>query len=87
MDTINQWGCTEYPSGELIEHVIDIHDLCLFNDTSHTYLHPANGNHTSLDLAICHPSIFLDFEWNVGDDLCGSDHFPILLKGVATSGE
>ena len=31
-------------------------DICLMNDKSHTYLHPATGNFSSLDLSLCHPS-------------------------------
>ena len=27
-----------------------------------------------------------DCEWKVHDDLCGSDHFPILLKHRVTAG-
>ena len=34
------------------------------------------------------PSLLLDFLWRVLDDLCGSDHFPIVIKhqGPATGG-
>jgi len=45
-----------------------------------TYIHPATGSHSSIDLAICNPALFLDFSWNVNDDLCGSNHFPRILS-------
>ena len=45
-----------------------------------TYLHPPTGNYSVIDLSLCHPSIYLDFDWSVCDDLHGSDHFPNLMK-------
>ena len=33
-------------------------------------------------MSICSPSLFLDFEWQVHDDLCGSDHFPTFLNAT-----
>ena len=35
---------------------------------------------TQDDLAICDPALYLDFSWQVHDDLCESDHLPIILK-------
>ena len=35
---------------------------------------------TSKDLSICHPSLFLYFEWSVCEDPHVSDHFPILIE-------
>ena len=29
--------------------------------------------------ALCSPSLFLDINWKVHEDLCGSDHFPTFL--------
>ena len=52
------------------------------NDKSHTYLHPATGTFSSLDLSLCHPSLLLDFESYVCDDQYGSDHFPIVIESV-----
>ena len=68
--------------GKDLEAVITDHKLCLLNDRSSTYLHPATGTYSSIDLSICSPSLLLDFDWKVGDDLCGSDHFPILLANL-----
>ena len=66
--------------GQQVETFINKHDLCILNDNSITYIHPATGSQTAIDLSLCDPSLFLDFTWEVGDDLCGSDHFPIFLK-------
>ena len=51
------WGCKDNnPKGNIIEDFITKNDLCPMNDKSHTYLHPATGKVSSLDLYICHPS-------------------------------
>ena len=59
--------------------------LCVFNDGSDTYLHPGNGTYSSIDLSIGEPSLLLDFSWHVHDDLCGSDHFPIIMENLFSS--
>jgi hypothetical protein len=51
----------------------------MLNDGSHTYLHPAYGTYSAIDLIILEPQLRLDFSWRVWDDLCGSDHFPIII--------
>ena len=51
--------------GEIIENFIT-NILCLMNDKSNTlntYLHPATGTFSSLDLSLCHPSLLLEFDW------------------------
>ena len=70
--------------GRIIENFINKNNLCLYNNKTPTYLHPATGTYTSLDLSICYPTLLLDYEWKVHDDLCGSDHFPIFLNNIAT---
>ena len=80
------WGCTNTnDKGRIIEDFITKHDLVLLNDKSSTYLHPATGSYSSLDLTICSPGIFPDFNWKVVDDLHGSDHFPIQVSEVGLS--
>ena len=54
-------------------------DLCILNDGSATYIHPAIGSTSALDLSICGPFLVLDYEWKIHEDLCGSDHFPVIL--------
>ena len=78
------WGSDRTDArGKLIEQFILKNNTCIFNTTkSHTYLHPASGSYTSIDLSICDPTTLLDFSWRVGDDLCGSDHFPIFLENI-----
>ena len=51
------WGSSNITSrGRLIENFINHHNLSLLNDGSTTYLHPATGTLTNIDLAICDPS-------------------------------
>ena len=81
------WGCSDTNDrGEIIEDVIAENDLCLLNVKLPTYLHPPTGNY-AIDLSLCHPNIYLDFDWSVCDDLHGSDHFPILIKETESSND
>ena len=66
--------------GKVIESLINQHQLCMYNKKSITYLHPATGTYSAIDLSICDPSLFLDCNWKVHDDTCGSDYLPILLE-------
>ena len=76
----NLWGNTHTDrQGQIVEDFLSENNLCLLNDKSHTYLHPGHGTYSSIDLTISSPSIVLDLAWEVGDDVCGSDHFPILI--------
>ena len=80
------WGCRDTNvKGREIEDFISKHDLCLINDKSHTYLHPASGSYSSLDLTICCPEVAPHFTWKVDKDLHGSDHFPIVISEVGPS--
>jgi endonuclease/exonuclease/phosphatase (EEP) superfamily protein YafD len=75
-----RWGSSgSNIQGKIIEDVIDALDLSLLNSGEGTFL-AQSGEKTHLDLAICHPSLFLDLEWSVHSDLCGSDHFPTFVK-------
>ena len=79
-------GCRDTNvKGRQMEDFISKHNLCLLNDRSHTYLHPATGSYSSLDLTICSPEVAPDFICKVNEDLHGSDHFPILVSEVRPS--
>ena len=66
--------------GHKIEKLIKDHELCLWNDGNPTFVHPATGSFSAIDLSMYSPSLFMDFNWVVHDDLCGSDHFPTFLN-------
>ena len=75
------WGSEETDNkGIILEDFLNDYDLSLLNGKVPTYLSPSSGKYSNLDLSITHPALYLDYSWNVTDDLCGSDHFPILLS-------
>ena len=75
------WGCSSTDGkGQEIADFLLSSSMCLLNNKQSTYIHPATGTSSSIDLALVHPSLFLDFSWKVHDDLCGSDHFPIFIS-------
>jgi hypothetical protein len=74
--------------GKQLEDFLSQEGLCIFSDGTDTYLHPGNGSYSAIDLTVTDPSLLLDFSWKVHDDLCGSDHFPIILESLhSTVGE
>ena len=87
------WGCSDTnDKGVIIEDFMQKkkkkkNDLCLFNNKQSTYLHSPIRKYVSLDLGICSPNIYLDFNWSVLDDLHGSDHFPIVIKEIKSDPE
>jgi len=75
------WGCTKVDRrGKIIEDLITKSNLCILNNASTTYVHPATGSVSAIDLSMCSPDIFLDTHWETLDDLCGSDHYPIAIR-------
>ncbi|OOZ11790.1 hypothetical protein BOW27_11975 [Solemya velum gill symbiont] len=70
------------PLGDLMKNFLTNNNLCLFNDKSSTFLHSRHATFSSIDLSIPDPSLFLDFERSVENDLHGSDHFPLSLKNT-----
>ena len=77
------WGCnTTDNRGTEIENLLLNGNLCLLNSKVHTYIHPATGSRSALDLSFCDPSLFLDYKWSVHSDLCGSDHYPVIITSL-----
>jgi hypothetical protein len=75
------WGSHDVNNkGKNIEKLLSDHQLCIFNDGANTYLHPATGTYTAIDLSITNPELIQDFKWFVHDDLC--DHFPTVLESI-----
>ncbi len=66
--------------GKMVEAFLNHNNLSLWNSGEHTYMHPGTGSFTAIDISICHPSLLLDYAWEVEEDLCGSDHYPVILK-------
>ena len=45
------------------------------------YIFTGNDAYSFIDLTLIDPSLLLDLHWTVHDDLCESDHFPIIVEG------
>ena len=75
------WGCRDINQwGRIIEDFLSEENLCIFNDDATTYLHPASGSATAIDLSLYDPDLYLDYTWRVNEDLCSSDHYPIFIE-------
>ena len=55
-------------------------NLCILDNKSHTYFNSFTGSYSAIDLTLCDPVSYMNYGWKVHDDLCGSDHFSILLE-------
>ena len=64
------WGCSKTDiRGKIIEDLFLKLNLCILNDGSNTYLHPATGSSSAIDMSIASPSLYLDYSWEVVTDL------------------
>jgi len=68
------------PKGQHIEDLLLASDLILLNDKIPTYLHPASGTWTAIDLPLCDAQLAQDFGWQVDSDSHSSDHFPVIIQ-------
>ena len=64
------WGCDKTNSpGDRIDDFITDNNVCLLNDGSYTYLHPATaGTLTSIDISLCSPNIRMEIDFMVESD-------------------
>ena len=62
------------------EKVMQNNNQCILNNKSYAYLNSFTGSYSAIDLTLCDPISSMDYGWKVHEDLCGSDHFPILLE-------
>jgi len=75
------WGSKRVDRrGEIIEDLILKQNISILNEGSNTYLHPGTGSLSTIDLSLCDSSLYTDLTWSVSDDLCGSDHFPVVIN-------
>ena len=83
------WGRnarTSDPRGDIIEHLLDIHQLVLLNKGDNTHFSLAHNSESAIDLSICSPQICSLFEWSVDSDIHHSDHYPIQSHTTFDSG-
>ena len=82
------WGsASSNKRGDVLEEIFSLRNLCVLNDGSITFVHSHWNSTSCLDLTVVDPSIVLDFDWSVLDDLHGSDHYPTLLKSTSSEEE
>ena len=75
------WGSRDTNErGHKTENFMNKNNLCLLNNKSPTYLHPATGTHSVIDQTLSDPTIYLDYDWKTNEDNCGSDHYPMILE-------
>ncbi|MEL7521450.1 MAG: endonuclease/exonuclease/phosphatase family protein, partial [Cyanobacteria bacterium J06553_1] len=75
------WGDNQSnPRGDLLSSWIEDMDLGVLNTGEPTHFHIQTGSFTAIDLSICSSDALLDYNWEVKEDLHGSDHFPIILR-------
>lgn len=74
------WGsATTSGKGRDFERLIRRLDLCLLNTGEPTHFSIAHGTYSSIDITLCSRALVPLLQWGVHDDLCNSDHFPIIV--------
>ena len=74
------WGCLQTnKKGKDLENIINSNNLCTLNNKSPTYLNSFISSYSAIHLTLTDPSSYMDYTWKVHNDLCGSDHFPIII--------
>ena len=55
-------------------------NLTILNKGNPSHFHVQTGSFTCIDLSLASPDPYMDFEWDVLDDLHGRDLFPIIIS-------
>ncbi len=72
--------------GLVVENILQNTDACLLNQGEATHEHLQTGSSTCIDLCLLSSTILSDYEWCRMNDLCGSDHYPIMVRPIAMNG-
>lgn len=74
------WGSEKtFGKGKIIDEILTSSNATLLNTGKSTYLCPATGNLSNIDLSFSDPKTSPNLEWDVLESLYDSDHFPILI--------
>ena len=77
------WGSrTTNKRGHTLEKIINNNNLCLHNRKAQTHLSSSLGTFSAIDLTLSDPATFIEYNWRVHEDSCGSDHFPIIIENT-----
>jgi len=75
------WGRSKLNlRGQVVENILLHNNIPILNSKQSTYIYPATGSLSNINLTLCSPSIAIDFSWNLQSDTYGSDYFPIFLS-------
>lgn len=74
------WGSHSINSrGRVMEAILIYQDLVIMNNKAPTHFSSAQGTYSSIDLTLASPSLARKFKWFPHQDLCSSDHFPLII--------
>lgn len=77
------WGSEKINKmGKLIEKIMNQQELVLLNNGDKTRFNSFSGNFSSIDLSLADPQISHVLNWEVSQDLYGSDHHPIFINNL-----
>ena len=65
-----------------LKKIINNNNLCLHNRKAQTHLSSSSGTFSAIDLTLSDPATFIEYNWRVHEDSCGSDHFPIIIENT-----
>lgn len=65
-------------SGTILAGAVDL-DLCVLNNGDATAYHASIKSVSIFDLSMCSPDAPFNFHWRVAEDLCWSNHYPIVV--------
>ena len=75
------WGDVMQDSrGQMVEKFLNDYNLCLLNTGEPSYRHRSHHSVSVPDISLQDPSLALEFDWLTHNDLCGSDHFQVILE-------
>ena len=57
-------------------------NLYLHNQKAQNHLSSSSGTFSAVDLILSDPATFIEYNWRVHEDSCGSDHFPIIIENT-----
>lgn len=66
--------------GRAIEGFLSEHQLIVLNSGAHTRIDPHDGHTSAIDLSVVSEALARRLTWEVTEDSCGSDHFPIVIR-------
>lgn len=67
------------PRGELLGSIFTESYLCLLNNGLNIFCQQFSSTLSAIDLSAIGPTVLLDFNWTVHDDLFGNYNVPIIF--------